>query len=523
MSDAERAPVIRLNVDQEVFIPAVREGDRVEDATVATEVTSFDRVGDAYVLEGAIVFAGYLTHSGADAPGAEDSFTLDFGDTSFGQHVHHRMPFVLRVPVKVQPRGIVNVASRITQWKLDVSGPGWVRVLAELHIVGLNGGQGYHFQCGAQEAGDLFFQSGAPNGATAPGADAAQEAGQPAEDWGAKPLWTEPQEEAPYALTRGVGHGQTEDFERAVSDGIDFETVEAVSQARQGAPLDDADDAVRAEAEGEVVDPGAPDTVDAVGEAAQGEDPAGPRSDAAGVGAAQDEAGERSRLAGFDRLLDGASPGEDTPAASVPPSPQAVAGDAPAADDDLLDRPWTMEFEHQLAPEDLHQAANAGPSGMGGAPGAGDERFFASRSFSEHGFQAAAGFVQTTGGAAANTAGSGAAAGPAPSASRGRDAAPSPGPDAGRAQETAYPEAADATGRSEQPAVDNHLWSFVDFNAPERTYTLRFAIVMEDETLESVAERLGVTKADLMRVNRLTSDTVYAGQCLRVPVPVTAR
>ncbi|SFU89202.1 LysM peptidoglycan-binding domain-containing protein [Alicyclobacillus macrosporangiidus] len=526
MSDTERAPVIRLNVDQEVFIPAVREGDRVEDATVATEVTSFDRVGDAYVLEGAIVFAGYLTRPGTQTPAEEDSFSLDFGDPAIGQHVHHRMPFVLRVPVKVQPRGLVNVASRITHWQLDVVGPGWVRVLADLSIVGLNGQQGYHFQCGAQEAGDVFFDSASAEPDAAPEGEAASGGAD------ANPDAT------PYALARGSGRGRADDIQSAVRQADDSSraAMEAISGARQGAgPADPPEVGNEADLASDAADAwDEPDDRDA---------------DVLGAEARRtEEPGAKEQLAGFDRLIDGAAnwaqaeedagdPDDVLPAdaredqenpyagtgASAWPVPDVsfrsaepwpdVARSAPAEgasglgwtrDDGFLDRPWTeMEFEHQLQPDDLHEAAGSGSP----AP---EERFVPSRGFSGGGFQATAGFVQT----------------PA------SDAAP-PGAPASSPVEShsahglgAVDVPADASGadRGEVvPTVDNSLWSFVDFNAPERTYTLRFAIVMEDESLESVAERLGVTTAELMRVNRLTSDTVYAGQCLRVPVPAGVR
>ncbi|WP_029420091.1 LysM peptidoglycan-binding domain-containing protein [Alicyclobacillus macrosporangiidus] len=516
MSDTERAPVIRLNVDQEVFIPAVREGDRVEDATVATEVTSFHRVGDAYVLEGAIVFAGYLTRPGTQTPAEEDSFSLDFGDTAFGQHVHHRMPFVLRVPVKVQPRGIVNVASRITHWQLDVVGPGWVRVLADLSIVGLNGQQGYHFQCGAQEAGDVFFDSASAE------PDAAAQ-GEPASGGGD----TRP-DVTPYALARGVGRSRADDFQSAARHAGDppHAAMEAISGARQGVGPADASD-VRDEADV------APDAADA-------------RDDAEAWVA--EEPGAKEQLVGFDRLMDGgATMAQDAGDAGDPeealavddredqeapradteadawPEPEAsfrspepwpeVSRSAPAEDasgsgwtpdDGFLDRPWTeMEFEHQLPPDDLHEAAGAGSPVQ-------EERFVPSRGFSDSGFQATAGFVQTpvSYGAPPEAQSSPLAESPSAQSQSPVDArSDASGPDRGEAV----------------PTVDNSLWSFVDFNAPERTYTLRFAIVMEDESLESVAERLGVTTAELMRVNRLTSDTVYAGQCLLVPVPVGVR
>ena len=152
MSEADRNGQITLGVDQEVFIETVEHDHTVDDANVATEVTSFERVGDAYVLEGAIVFAGYLTKATSQSGAGHD-----LAANPYARHVHHRMPFTLRVPVQFQPRGVVNVASRISDWQLDVMSEGWLRVQAKLRVSGLNGKHGYHFQCGAQEVGDVLF------------------------------------------------------------------------------------------------------------------------------------------------------------------------------------------------------------------------------------------------------------------------------------------------------------------------------------------------------------------------------
>jgi stage VI sporulation protein D len=63
----------------------------------------------------------------------------------------------------------------------------------------------------------------------------------------------------------------------------------------------------------------------------------------------------------------------------------------------------------------------------------------------------------------------------------------------------------------------SELWSFVDFNAPERYYTLRFVLVTEEETLDAVADRVGCTRSELLRYNQLSGDTLHPGQAIAVP------
>ena len=109
-------------------------------------------------MEGAIVFAGFMDRS-SDGGGSDYVDALSITDeTMDAEQFHHRLPFVLRVPVKSQARGIVNVASRISDWDLGVVSAGWIRIQGDLTIVGLSAAGGYHFQCGAQEDGDLFFK-----------------------------------------------------------------------------------------------------------------------------------------------------------------------------------------------------------------------------------------------------------------------------------------------------------------------------------------------------------------------------
>ncbi|ACV58846.1 hypothetical protein [Alicyclobacillus acidocaldarius] len=75
-----------------------------------------------------------------------------------------------------------------------------------------------------------------------------------------------------------------------------------------------------------------------------------------------------------------------------------------------------------------------------------------------------------------------------------------------------------ARHESEAPKPQNKkLWSFVDFNAPEPRHTLRFVIVLEHETLETVAERCGCLPSELERANPWLQGQLEPGMALLVP------
>jgi hypothetical protein len=454
----DRAPLIRLEVDQEVFIDTIRESDVIEDATVATEVTSFDRVGDAYVLEGAIVFAGYVTSAKEDTedpsviPSEEDVLALSGEGSDFVRHFHHRMPFVLRVPQAAQPRGIVNVTSRISSWDLKVGENGWIQVKADLAIVGLVGEGGYHFECGAQDEGDLRLE----NEATA---DSALQ----------------------LARSNGSADGQV-GFKSDVEYSSDTSAreVEAVSHARGGhepAHHRGADD-------GEVI----------------------------------------SHLAHFDRALDGSanqnSQHESPPAYEFPQSVGGLSAEG-QAESELRSPsgfgheetegtenqpPSNAEFEfiHQVPVSELHQPVQFDDHQQ-------RETFVPSRSFSEGGFRPGEAFVNSASVRdnqriydTSDTYESARYEGYGENDTYGFDET-----------DGSFSE---SKTRGEGVMDDSSkLWSFVDFHAPERYYTLRFVVVMEEETIESIADRVGCTRHDLVRLNRLDSEHVHAGQTILVP------
>ena len=475
MSDMDRAPLIRVQVDQEVFVDSVREGDRLEDATVATEVTSFDRVGDAYVLEGAIVFAGYAKRS-QDKNSSETSHlagsSLDFSD-GVVQHVHHRMPFFLRVPVKSQPRGLVNVASRIARWNLEVIESGWVHVTADLNIVGLNGEQGYHFQCGAQEDGDVLFDS-TPQSSTSEVMDSSYVKGSPVDEEEFASMMRSAEAESEADTDKDSEHvsavrSSDEDAQTEI-----LKTTEELSEARGGQVVEDLHPEERGESS--VPQPSASDF-------------------SSGPTAAQ-------QLADFDRVFGGA---DNSPRSTK--DGQSSSEDSPRRERGHTNQPeadWAeFEFEHQLNLAD-EKPSTADPLGS-------QEQFVPSRSFSSEGFHAASGFVASQVPSDLASPEEKGANLDAPRA----EVMDSSGEVVTRTDSENEAEVED--GNRGETVHPDSLWSFVDFNAPERAHTLRFVVVQEEETLELIAERIGCTRADLIRVNQLQQETVVAGQMLMAP------
>ncbi|MCX7571373.1 LysM peptidoglycan-binding domain-containing protein [Tumebacillus sp. DT12] len=166
MAEAEHAvPSIRIHVDQQVTIETVRGQEDLEDATVATEITGFDVEDDAYVLKGALTFSGFLRQGEEGSEELPDA--LDDGDVFATEDLpedapilplHHRLPFVLQVPVAAQLEhqrrdGILDVNPKVGQWNVHVLGDQTVHLRAELIVQGLSASEGYVFRCGTQEEG----------------------------------------------------------------------------------------------------------------------------------------------------------------------------------------------------------------------------------------------------------------------------------------------------------------------------------------------------------------------------------
>jgi hypothetical protein len=455
----DRAPLIRLEVDQEVFIDTIRESDVIEDATVATEVTSFDRVGDAYVLEGAIVFAGYVTSVKEDTNeqagflNEQDVLALSGEGGDFVRHFHHRMPFVLRVPQTAQPRGIVNVTSRISSWNLEVVGASWIHVKADLAIVGLVGEDGYHFQCGSQDEGDLLLgNEAAVNSELQPTRSKANTDGETGLKSGVEFISeTGAREVETLSFARG-GHETAS--ERHTDDGEVVSHLARFDRALEGSANQDG------QHEGSSVSPEHRPSADALPPDGQPET-------------------ELRQPAGFGLEETEGSENEENPYAE-------------------------FEFTHQVPVSELHQPVQFEDHRQA-------ETFVPSRSFSEGGFRPAEAFVHSNSIRDKHL-------------SYESDDAFESGrkyeyvDDANAGFEETERLTSESTSRGEGVMDDsNKLWSFVDFHAPERYYTLRFVVVMEEETIESVADRVGCTRHDIVRLNHLVTDHVHAGQTILVP------
>lgn len=452
MSEAERLGQIRLSVNQEVFIEQIMDGDSIDDANVATEVTSFERFGDAYVLEGAIVFAGYLARK---YTGSQRGATS--ASEGYARHVHHRMPFVLRVPIQHQPRGVVNVASRIADWQLEVLGDGWLRVQAELTVTGLNGKRGFYFQCGAQEEGDSDFgrqERQAPASEDSSSARASLERTAEIEQ---RQQSAEASTDAldPVELASADGEPwRLEDVDRDAATESSAETAARLSQARGGAESETAPDTKVSAAAGSAEPDAAPPVLDG--------------------------SSARNELANLDRYLTGN--GED----DAKKTHQQGSLDPR--------EPSEYEFEHQLDTSQLVPVENQREAVAAVRDG---EAFVPSRGFTETGFHPTSGFMPTLK--------VGAASSPAQT-------------EVDDVKTGLMDESGGIRSAEGEALVDTSLWSFVDFNAPSGSFMLRHVIVLDDESVDSVVQRAGCSEEALFAANQLRGDGVYPGLVLRVPV-----
>lgn len=404
MSEQGREPLIRLPVDQEVYMEQVHRGDSVEDATVATEVVSFERDGSAYELEGAIVFAGYVRRAGQGA-------STEASDHHADQvvHVHHRLPFTLRVPVSAQNGGFVNVKSRLSNFSLTVATDNWLNAKGTLEVHGLIPDQGYHFRCGAQEVGQGFS------------ADEELDAVQN-EPVAAGDLWRhdDAADESNQADTK------EEEALRSSDRSVDHADLEAINQARAGHGWAEEGERV----EGDEVDREEADNTQPV----------------------------RNELANLDRYF-------------VDPPEPTVTGQ-PVLEERSNPPVASFEFEHQLEEEAAQNFVTRTPDSE-------DYRNDAAQM-------------------------------PKFSIAGAVDFAPAP-----KEEEVLDEEPLRTEGTSS--VTQNGLWSFVDFNGPEPRHTLRYVIVLEEETLEAVADRCGVLTSELQRVNPTLQGVVSPGQALYIP------
>ncbi|MHB1627809.1 MAG: hypothetical protein ACYCVB_05445 [Bacilli bacterium] len=151
MADRDNQQPIELFVDQQVFIDVVRGNEQVDEFAAHTEVTAFERRGSELYLEGNILFTAYLD-AGAQRPkGGNQGVSADGQPQADVEHLQHRMPFDLSVPVPAQSTGMFSVQVQVPEATVDVLGPGWLHIRALLQVEGLPQDGGYAAHCGAQE------------------------------------------------------------------------------------------------------------------------------------------------------------------------------------------------------------------------------------------------------------------------------------------------------------------------------------------------------------------------------------
>ncbi|MCY0901796.1 MAG: hypothetical protein OWU32_06345 [Firmicutes bacterium] len=147
MAEYSFRQTIELFIDQQVFIDLVHGDEKVAEFSALTEVTSFEQRGESLYLEGNILFTAYVEQSGGSAgePAAEPPDAVV-------EHIAHRMPFDVTVPVDAQIAGMLSVTVQVPDATVDILGPGWIHIRALAQVQGLSPDGGYTAHCGAQEA-----------------------------------------------------------------------------------------------------------------------------------------------------------------------------------------------------------------------------------------------------------------------------------------------------------------------------------------------------------------------------------
>lgn len=140
MALGDQYPEIRIEVDQRLPLETAVIGEKVDNATVSTEITHFDRVGDTYILEGILSFSGTVASAARDGDPEQALFVP----------VDYQLPFALRIPTSGQP-DYLDVKTRMRDWQIGVLPPNYLQVQAELTVTGLDARNGYSFYCGDQE------------------------------------------------------------------------------------------------------------------------------------------------------------------------------------------------------------------------------------------------------------------------------------------------------------------------------------------------------------------------------------
>ncbi len=139
MEERTDQPMFDLFLDQQVFMDAVRGNERIDQYSAYTEVTTFEQRGEQLYLEGNILIAAYLEREGE----ASEEVQVE--------HVEHRLPFEVSVPLYVHNPGMLSVKAQVPELDLEITGPGWLHLEALLLIEGLSSEGGAIVTCGAQE------------------------------------------------------------------------------------------------------------------------------------------------------------------------------------------------------------------------------------------------------------------------------------------------------------------------------------------------------------------------------------
>ncbi len=139
MEERTDQPMFDLFLDQQVFMDAVHGNERIDQYSAYTEVTTFEQRGEQLFLEGNILISAYLEREEMVAGEAQV------------EHVEHRLPYEVMVPVYAQIPGMLSVKVQVPELEVEILGPGWLHLEALMLVEGLSAEGGAIVTCGAQE------------------------------------------------------------------------------------------------------------------------------------------------------------------------------------------------------------------------------------------------------------------------------------------------------------------------------------------------------------------------------------
>ncbi|WP_018131506.1 LysM peptidoglycan-binding domain-containing protein [Effusibacillus pohliae] len=537
MALGEQFPVIRIEVDQRLTLETGADGQLQDDASVATEITYFDRVGNFYILEGVLTFSGSV----AAATGDSES-----GSQHRVSPISCRLPFALRIPVKGQPN-FLDVNTRIGEWGVKPAGPGQLQLLAELLIQGLNGQNGYSFYCGDQEV------SVPPQYATSEAA--VQEADAAAAGHGSARSGMQPQQQAdkgynerewmieakekqdePDSLVFQPDSGWLEQLQSALQ-----QPAAAVRSGEQ--PADDSQPVDRPPADGEqlgneerLVDRAASESEPTVAPVREEEvyqfealadelsveedTPLSAEAAWAGCAAEAAESAAEPATASAEGEATGAAAPEVEAAAAEPVASEQMAG--PAVEQvaaPVEPAPAGPKISFGAKKEEV----NGAPVKLSGLAYGSVTKEMGREEPAQAGAAEQANVQPTAQAVAKQTVTQETAVKAAAPQAGGAEAAVKEG-----AAEEAVEQVAEIQRDEDDAAASvvydtaaeesaTSLWGKWLQKESDEKYTLKFRIVQESESLDELANRYGTPVESLMRANGLTSEQIDAGQVLIIP------